>query len=267
MLSRFVSVGLFLSVLAALAPAPPKKHILVYSPEGVPGYKDTPKQPWSGYLVHDPDRPVPPRVDPGEPACGNNAGKPPSDAIVLFDGRDMKQWLPAQWSIEQGCLVAGRGDLTTRQEFGHCQLHLEWQAPDPPQGSWSNRGNNGVKMLGLFEIQIFDSDSTKIYADGQAAAVYSQTPPLVNACRKSGQWQTYDIALRAPRFQDGKLVEPARLTMFHNGVLVHFNQEIYGSSPHAGVATYDGAKATGPISLLAHNSPVKFRSIWIRPLR
>lgn len=242
-----------------------QKHELVQSKDGVAiGYKTTPLQPWSGYHVHDPDRPVPPRVDPGP------AGPPapaPSDAVILFDGKDLARWRDTpKWTIEDGCLVAGDGTLLTKDEFGDCQLHLEWQAPDPPDPNWGNCGNNGVLMLGLFEIQIYDSFTKQIYPDGQAASVYAQTPPLVNACRKPGQWQTYDIVVVAPRVKDGKLLAPARVTMHHNGVLVHHNQEVYGHTPHAGLAAYNNPSPKGPIGLMGHHCPVKFRNIWIRPL-
>ena len=234
---------------------------------GVFGYKDTPVQPWSGFHVHDPDRPVPKRVEP-PPANGpEQASAAPSDAIVLFDGKDLAEWQPTRWQLEDGCLIATEGPLATKQEFGDCQLHLEFQVPAEPDPNIWNRGNNGVMLLGEIEVQIFDSFDTKIYPDGQAAAIYAQTPPLVNACRKPGEWQTYDILFQAPRFDDqGKLTAPARLTMLHNGVLVHLNQEIYGHSPHAGLANYEKLKSPGPLAFGAHHCPVRFRNIWIRRL-
>jgi hypothetical protein len=228
---------------------------------GIPGYKDTPIQPWSGYHVHDPDRPAPRRVQPGA------AGGAPSDAIVLFDGIDLSKWQDSQWTVENREIVAGPGNLTTKESFGDCQLHLEWQAPDPPVGSDWDHGNNGVMLMGLFEIQIFDTDTTPLYPDGQAASVYGQTPPLVNACRGPGQWQTYDIIFYAPVFKDGKLISPARVTMLHNGVLVHHNQEIYGPTGHRILAKYDQPiEPKRPLTLSGHNNPVRFRNIWIRSL-
>lgn len=234
---------------------------------GVFGYKDTAIQPWSGFHVHDPDRPVPKKVKPGEPGRQNMAGTAPSDAVVLFDGKDLSAWQPSEWKVEDGCLVATHGPLATKQEFGSCQLHLEWQPPVEPAERITNRGNNGVMLLGNIEVQIFESYETPIYADGQAAAVYAQTPPLVNACRKPGEWQTFDIVFFAPKFDEkGKLLEPARLTMFHNGLLVHHNQEIYGDTPHAGLASYDSVKSKAPLAFGAHHCPVRFRNMWIRPL-
>ena len=246
-------------------PAYGQTHELVHAKNGsgVFGYKDTPIQPWSGYHVHDPDRPEPKRVDPGPSA---DPAAPPADALVLFAGKDLAQWQPGPWTVEQGCLVAGNGTLLTKEQFGDCQLHLEWQVPDREEPNWANRGNNGVLMMGLFEIQIFDSYTTKIYPDGQAAAIYAQTPPLVNACRKPGQWQTFDIVMTAPVFEASKLLQPARVTMFHNGVLVHWNQAVYGTTPHCGLAQYPGAISKGPVGLMGHHCPVRFRNLWIRPL-
>jgi hypothetical protein len=140
-------------------------------------------------------------------------------------------------------------------------------APDPPQGHMFDRGNNGVMLMGLFEIQIFDSYTEKLYPDGQAASVYAQTPPRINACRKPGQWQSYDIIFFAPVFKDGKLEKPARVTVLHNGVLVHHNQEIFGPTGHRILPKYDKPIPSKlPLSLSAHNNPVRFRNIWIRSL-
>lgn len=242
-----------------------KPHLIVPKDEatGVYGYKDTPIQPWSGFHVHDPDRPIPKRVDPGP----SPAPAPvPADAIVLFNGKDLSQWNALPWEIKDGCLVAGPGLLRTKQEFGDIQLHLEWQSPTPPAKEWGNRGNNGVQLLGMCEVQIYDSYTTQIYPDGQAASVYSQTPPLVNACRKPGEWQAYDIVLSVPRYDGDKMVSPARITMLHNGILVHLNQEIFGASPHAGLAKYPGVVTKGPVGLMGHHCPVQFRNIWVRPL-
>jgi hypothetical protein len=253
-------------VCGLLVAAPSQKHHLIVPQDesGVYGYKDTPIQPWSGFHVHDPDRPIPKRIDPGPP---QPAVPPPADAVVLFDGKDLSKWNPLPWTIDDGCLVADKGLLTSKEEFGDCQLHLEWMTPDPPAKDWGNRGNNGVFLLKLFEIQIYDSYTTQIYPDGQAAAIYAQTPPLVNACRKPGQWQTYDIVLTVPVYEGDKMISPPRVTMFHNGLLVHLNDEVYGTTPHAGLAQFPAEKRTqGPIALMGHHCPVRFRNIWVRPL-
>jgi hypothetical protein len=234
---------------------------------GIIGYKDTPILPWCGYHVHDPDRPAPKKVTPAPPDIMGKTGKAPSDAVVLFDGKNLSQWQDSDWKIDKGELIAVSGNLRTKQPFGDCQLHLEWMAPDPPQGHMFDRGNNGVKLMGLFEIQIYDSYTEKLYPDGQAASVYAQTPPMVNACRKPGQWQSYDIIFYAPVFKSGKLEKPAYVTVFHNGILVHHNQKIYGPTGHRIVAQYSKPIPEKlPFSLSAHNNPVRFRNIWIRPL-
>ena len=234
---------------------------------GIIGYKDTPILPWCGYHVHDPDRPAPKKVTPARPDITGKTGKAPTDAIILFDGRDLQRWKISDWKIENRELIAISGNLTTKQSFGDCQLHIEWMAPDPPQGGIWDRGNNGVMLMGLFEIQIYDSYTEKLYPDGQAASVYGQTPPIVNACRKPGQWQTFDIIFFAPVFKSGKLEKPAYVTVLHNGVLVHHNQKIYGPTGHRILARYEKPIAEKlALSLSAHNNPVRFRNIWIRPL-
>ncbi|MBN2505078.1 MAG: DUF1080 domain-containing protein [Verrucomicrobia bacterium] len=231
---------------------------------GVYGYNDTPILPWCGFHVHDADRPAPRRVDPGPPPALSAAA--PSDAVVLFDGKDMSRWVPSTWNMADGCIEAGSGVLTSRQEFGDCQIHLEWQAPSGFEGPWYNRGNNGVMLMGLYEIQIFDSFNEKIYPDGQAAAIYGQTPPLVNACRRPGEWQAFDILFVAPRFEGGTLAAPARLTLLHNGVLVHLNETIRGETGHRVLPAYRRTTSQGPLQLSGHDCPVRFRNIWVRPL-
>jgi hypothetical protein len=231
---------------------------------GVYGYKDTPKLPWCPWLVHDPDRPAPRRVDPGK------AGPPapvPGDAIVLFDGKDMGKWQVGEgWKAADGSLVAGDGHFATKEEFGNAQIHLEWMAPAGFEGPWYNRGNNGVFLMGLFEIQIFDSYNEKIYPDGMAAAIYGQTPPLVNVTRPPGEWQSLDIVFLAPKFEGERLTEPARVTIFHNGVLVQLNEEIHGETGHRIVPAYVHTVSKGPLGLGGHGCPVRFRNIWVRPL-
>lgn len=255
----------FGSIVGATAP---QTKELQYAKDGsqIPGYKDTPIQPWSGYHVHDPDHPAPPLVEPGHASLQERVGSAPSDAIVLFDGTNLSQWLLCEWEVKNGHLVATEGALTTRENFRDFQLHLEWRAPNPPTGRPFDRGNSGVMLMGLFEIQIFDSYSEKIYPDGQAASVYGQTPPLVNACRPPGLWQTYDIIFTAPVFKVGQLIRQACVSMLHNGVLVHHNTAILGRTLHRELGYYPESVSEGPITLTAHNNPVEFRNIWIRPL-
>lgn len=266
----FVELVVVLSVVFGTASTSlAQKHKLVYAKDGsgVCGYKDTPIQPWSGYHVHDPDRPAPPKVTPGDPCNPDGPGAAPSDAVVLFGGKDLSEWQPSDWKVEDGCLVAADGGLTTKKDFGDCQLHVEWMVPTEPTKNMMNHGNNGVMLLGLIEVQIFDSYDEKLYPDGQAASIYAQTPPLVNACRRPGQWQTYDIIFIAPRFDKShKLLAPARLTVLHNGLLVQYNQEVYGNTHHLELGSYDAVPAKGPLVLAGHHCPVHFRNIWIRPL-
>ena len=238
---------LFLLFASSLATSSALAADLVQARDGsgVVGYKDTPKLPWCEWLVHDPDRPAPKRVDPG-PAPA--PAPVPADAVVLFDGKDLAQWQPADWKLVDGCLEAGDAKLASKQTFGDCQIHVEWMTPANFETTWANRGNNGVFLMGLYEIQIFDSYHEKLYPDGQAAAVYGQTPPLVNVCRKPGEWQTYDLVFTAPRFDGEKLVQPARVTVFHNGVLVQLNQQIYGETGHRIAAAYKQKVSTGPLA-------------------
>ena len=170
--------------------------------------------------------PEPKVVDPGP------VGGPPSDAVVLFDGRNMSAWEGGEdWPVKDGCVFTAGHDIHTKQSFGDCQLHVEWATPEKVEGHGQERGNSGVFMMGLYEIQILDSYDNPTYFDGQAAAVYKQRPPLVNACRKPGQWQTYDILFEAPRFDDkGNLVRPAYVTVLQNGVLVQNHFQIQGAT-------------------------------------
>jgi hypothetical protein len=226
------------------------------------------------WKVHDPNRPEPPVITPGTGRTPEQAGQPPSDATVLFDGKDLTAWRakdggPAKWKIDNGYLevVPQAGDIHTRQAFGDCQLHVEWATPNPPQGGEYDRGNSGVYLMGLYEVQIFDSYQHKLYADGEAAAIYGQYPPLVNACRPPGQWQTYDIIFHGPRFdRNGKLLRPAYVTALHNGVLVQDHVALTGPTQHQQRPPYQPHPEKLPLLLQEHNNPVRFRNVWIREL-
>lgn len=255
--------ALSLGLLIASTPARAADLVHAKDGSGVYGYKDTPKLPWCGFLVHDPDRPAPKRVSPG-PAPA--PAPVPADATVLFDGKDLSQWQSSDWKLVDGCIEAVSGELTSKAKFENCQIHLEWMPPANFKGPWYNQGNNGVLLMGLYEIQIFDSWNEKLYPDGQAAAIYGQTPPVVNVCRPPGEWQSFDIVFTAPTFEGEKLVKPARVTMFHNGVLVHLNEEIHGETGHRILPEYKRKVSQGPLTLSGHGCPVRFRNIWVRPL-
>ena len=230
-----------------------------------PGYDNTPLIAGSEFKVHQKDRPQPPRVIPSK-STGEKGSAAPSDATVLFDGSSVECFQKTSWKIMEGAIVAGHGDLVTKTAYGDCQLHIEWRAPDPPSGNPGNMGNSGIFFMGQYELQIYDSFSSKIYADGSAAAVYGQMPPMVNACRRPGQWQSYDVIFKAPLFKDAKLIEPARVTALHNGVLVHNNTKILGPTTHRGTRSYKAHATRLPITIQGHASPVAFRNIWIREL-
>jgi Domain of Unknown Function (DUF1080) len=226
------------------------------------------------WKIHDLSRPVPPIVAPGTSSTQETPGKPPSDAIVLFDGKDLSQWLdkdngPAKWKVENGyfAVVPKAGYIHTKTPFGDCQLHVEFSEPVPPKGDSQDRGNSGVFLMGLYEIQVLDSYENKTYADGQAGAVYGQYPPLVNASRPPGQWQWYDIIFHGPRFDSsGKLTRPARITVFHNGVLIQDNVEPTGPTAHGERPPYKAGPDKLPLALQDHGNPVRYRNIWIREL-
>jgi hypothetical protein len=200
-------------------------------------------------------------------------GPPPSDAIVLFDGKDLSQWKgerngPAKWEIKDGvATVNGTGSISTKQEFGDCQLHVEWATPEKVEGEGQGRGNSGILLQGRYEVQVLDSYINKTYYHGQAGAIYKQYAPLVNACRKPGEWQSYDIIFHAPRFDaDGKLEKPGTVTVLQNSVLVQDNVEIKGNTGPTGAPKYRAHPLKQSVVLQDHHNPVRYRNIWIREL-
>jgi len=229
--------------------------------------------PGGQWPIHDEGRPQPPVVDPGPPP--ERPAPPPSDAVVLFDGKDLSQWRSvkdggaAKWKVENGYVevVRDTGDIRTDRVFGDCQLHVEWATPTPGVGEGQHRGNSGIFLMGLYEVQVLDSHGNRTYPDGQAGALYGAYPPLVNASRGAGQWQTYDIVFRRPRFAGtGALVSPARTTVFHNGILVQDARELPGPTAHKVRPPYKAHAEKLPLGLQDHGDAVRYRNIWIREL-
>jgi len=238
------------------------------------GFTDTPMLPGLPWHVHDPARPHPKVVTPGE-----TPGAPPSDAIVLFDGKDLSQWtqvgrgadagkmVDARWKLGSGYfeVAGGTGNLLTREKFGDCQLHVEWASPAVVKGTSQGRGNSGVLLMSRYEIQVLDAYNNPTYADGQASAIYGQWPPLANPARKPGEWNTYDILFEAPSFDGEKLLRPAYVTVIYNGVMVHHHKELMGPMIYRQVAHYTPHESEEPLMLQDHNGDlVRYRNIWIR---
>jgi len=235
----------------------------------VEGYTNTPIVPGTSWHVHDPNRPQPRVVTPGATFSQNAAA--PSDAVVLFDGKDFSKWQgekgDVRWKIQDGYMETTKtGRIRTKDEFGDFQLHLEFATPEKVEGAGQGRGNNGVNIFGRYEIQVLDSFNNPTYPDGQASAIYGQTPPLANASRGPGEWQTYDIIFEAPHWEDGKLVKKAYVTVLHNGIVVHHRREILGTTGHQIAPVYGSPQEKGFIQLFEHGNPVRFRNIWIRNL-
>ncbi|TRX52452.1 DUF1080 domain-containing protein [Fulvivirga sp. M361] len=204
---------------------------------------------------------------------GKTPGSPPSDAIVLFDGNSLEQWVhddgsPVKWELKDGAVTvkAKTGQIKTIQTFEDVQLHIEWRTPENVESDGQGRGNSGIFLQERYEVQVLDNFENKTYANGQAGSIYKQHAPLVNACKEPGEWQTYDIIYKAPDFNDrGNLRTPARITVLHNGVLIQNNVEIRGPSVYRGLPQYQSHKAAS-ITLQDHGNPVSYRNIWVRQL-
>lgn len=235
--------------------------------KGEPPHVPTP----SGWRQHSVQRPKPKVVEPGESSVGVVA---PKDAVVLFDGGNLDAWTsrdgkPAPWNLVDGAIEAapGKGAIRTKQSFGDIQLHIEWASPNPPKGKGQGRGNSGIFLMGGFEVQVLDSFESETYADGMAGALYGQYPPLYNASKPPGEWQSYDIAFRTPRFDDqGELLEPARVTVFHNGALIQNNEVLVGRTSWIEAMPFEKGVERGPIELQDHRHPTRYRNIWLREL-
>lgn len=220
------------------------------------------------WKIHDRNQPLPKIVDPGKP------GKPPADAVVLFDGTDLSQWRtldgkPAAWIVKDGYIqpVKGSGDIRTYRCFGDCQLHIEFACPLPVSGKGQARGNSGVFLMGVYEVQVLDGFNNPTYADGQASSIYGQYAPQVNACLEPGKWQTFDIIFHGPRFApDKKMKAPADITVLHNGVLTLDHVELTGPTSWLQRLPYRFHPDRLPISLQDHGNPIRYRNIWVREL-
>jgi hypothetical protein len=258
---------------AAERARPPATEIPESAGDDVRGYNDTPQLPGQRWKVHDMERPRAQKVTPG-PAV---SAPPPSDAIVLFDGKDVSHWMQVprggqpqlpKWKVENGYLeVAPRtGRLLTKETFGDCQLHIEWMIPSYATGTGQNRGNSGVELMSRYEIQVLESANNLTYADGAAGAMYGEWPPLVNPARPQGEWNSSDIMFEAPRFDGEKLARPAYFTVLFNGLLVHNHREQLGTTIWRQLPTYRPHSSEEPLGLQDHGQPVRFRNIWIRRL-
>jgi prepilin-type processing-associated H-X9-DG protein len=242
---------------------------------GIPAFYGDPPDEHHPWAVHDPNRPQPKAVTPGTFSSQELPGKPPSDAFVLFDGASLDKWQsanegggPAKWVVKDGTFeVAPKtGDIRTRDEFGDCQLHIEWAEPADVSGSSQGRGNSGIFLMGLVEVQVLDSYNNITYADGHASSVYGVMPPLVNAIKPPGQFQVYDIVFRRPIFQGDKMVDPGYVTVFVNGVLTQDHTPLEGATGHMGRTHPRPFPVRGPLKLQDHGNNVRFRNIWYRPL-
>ncbi len=207
--------------------------------------------------------------EPKGVAPGEMPGDPPADAIVLFDGKDLSQWNNGEnWEVKDGYAIIRKSNITTKESFGDCQLHLEFATPEEVKGRSQGRGNSGVFLMDRYEVQILDSHENPTYFDGQCAAIYKQSPPMVNVCRKPGEWQTFDIIFTAPRFsEEGQVAKPAYITVLHKGVVVHNHFEIQGGTFFDRPAAYKKHPERQPIRLQNHGNPVKIRNIWIRDIK
>jgi hypothetical protein len=263
----------FLGMAAAAVGSAVSSEAQQQQPNPDLGFTDTPMLPGLPYHVHDPARPQPKVVTPA-----SVPGGAPSDAIVLFDGKDLSKWMQrgrgadagktidATWKLGEGYFETGArtGDLLSREKFGDCQLHVEWASPVPATGTSQGRGNSGVLLMTRYEIQVLDNWENPTYADGRAGAIYGQWPPLAAPARKPGEWNTYDIVFEAPKFEGEKLVKPAFITLFYNGVMVHNRKESMGPMVYRRVAHYTPHPAEDSLMLQDHNNPVRYRNIWIR---
>ncbi|MBK1856171.1 DUF1080 domain-containing protein [Verrucomicrobiaceae bacterium 5K15] len=250
--SRFLTLGLAGLVLTGSVSAEPAKKKVV-----------TPKQPWSDYRVHDTERPHPEKVK----TAGAITTPAPADAIVLFDGKNTEAFTK-NWKVEDGVMIASPGKNLTKQSFGSIQMHVEWRIPAGRKVQGQGGGNSGIFMMDRYEVQVMESHTNVTYADGQAGALYGQTPPLVNASAPQGEWQSYDIIFEAPVYGEDGMKTPAYITVIHNGVVVQQHQKYYGPTVFRKVASYPKTHPEkAPIQFQWHGDPIEYRNIWVRELK
>jgi len=263
-----MAVGcLTMAAMAAMAAkeAPASgKPLRVEPTNDIHGFTTTPIVPGTKWHVHDPNRTQPKYV---QPKYDGKLVAAPKGATVLFDGKGLDKWKNKGWKLADGSMQVSKGGQQSLDQFGDMHLHVEWLVPDGLKGGCQKQGNSGVYMMGKYEIQVLNCYNNRTYADGMTAAMYGQYPPMVNACRKPGQWQAFDIHFKAPIWKGKGLVSAAYVTVYHNGVLVHDNRKYMGPTGWKSVANYNKPHPPkGPISLQAHGSPVKYRNIWVAPL-
>ncbi|MEO7891874.1 MAG: DUF1080 domain-containing protein [Vicinamibacterales bacterium] len=275
-LGALMALVISVAVNAGQTPAPATPAAPAPQTPAAPGGRGGPTNlapiPGTPWRIHDAARPQPRVVTPGA-----TVADPPSDAIVLFNGKDLSKWdlqkggqtTDATWPVKDGYFEVGpgSGSIYTRENFGDVQLHLEFAEPVPVTGNSQGRGNSGVKFMGIYEIEILDAWQNPTYADGVEGAIYGEQPPLVNASKKPGEWQVFDLFFEAPKFNGATLVAPAYVTVIWNGVLVQHRRAIMGNtSPTTTPHTYTAHAAELPIMLQDHGHPVRFRNIWVRRL-
>jgi hypothetical protein len=243
----FISSVAWILALSVDTQAEPKKY-------------DTPKQPWSDYTVHQIDRPNPEKVKTNGAVCT----KPPAGAVVLFDGKNTDAFTRA-WRVKDGLMIASPGSTQTKKSFGSCKLHVEWRVPAGRKVDGQYGANSGVFLMSRYEVQVLESFENVTYADGQAAAIYGQYPPSVNASVPQGEWHSYDIIFEAPVYGDNGLEKPAFMTVIHNGVKVHDRQQLHGPTTFKKLATYPSKHPDkAPIRIQWHKDPIEFRNIWVQ---
>lgn len=254
-----------LPVLVAEAADVPEKNERLPAQTSIDGFKDTPMHPDGKFHIHDPDRPQPPVA---EPKYDGNPVPAPEGAIVIFDGKETDELVNKTWSIKDGVMTVGKGSQKSKREFGDMHLHVEFLIPLSCVKGWGQKqGNSGIFLMDTYEIQVLNCWCNRTYADGMSGALYGMVPPLVNACKKPGEWQCYDIHFTAPVFKDGKVESPAIVTVYLNNVLVQDKSEFRGASTWKKTPQYSPHPEKKPLSLQAHGNPVQFRNIWVAPLK